>query len=59
MVPFREYNSFLFIATNDVMILGLFFENGKFDQNRLLTSKNEYCLEWANNLFEEFKKENK
>lgn len=59
MIPFKEYNSFLFIVTDEVMILGLFFENGKFDQNRLLTSKNEYCLGWANNLFQEFKKENK
>lgn len=59
LVPFKEYNSFLFIVTDEVMILGLFFENGKFDQSRLLTSKNEYCLGWANNLFREFKKENK
>lgn len=59
LVPFKEYNSFLFIVTDEVMILGLFFENGKFDQNRLLTSKNEFCLDWANNLFTEFKKENK
>ena len=58
-VPFKEYNSFLLIVTDDVMILGLFFENGKYDQNRLLTSKNEYCLGWANDLFENFKKENK
>lgn len=59
LVPFKEYNSFLLIVTDDVMILGLFFENGKYDQNRLLTSKNDYCLKWANDLFKNFKKENK
>ncbi len=59
LVSFKEYNSFLLIVTDNVMILGLFFENGMFDQNRLLTSKNDYCLEWANNLFNNFKKENK
>ncbi|MBQ2653705.1 MAG: DUF1724 domain-containing protein [Methanobrevibacter sp.] len=59
LVPFKEYNSFLLIVTDKVMILGLFLENGYFDQNRLLTSKNEESIEWANNLFKNFKKENK
>ena len=35
------------------------FENGHFDQNRLLTSKDEESLVWANNLFKNFKNENK
>ena len=52
---FNENNCFLLIITDEVMLLGLFKENGYFDQNRLLTSKNEECLEWANNLFENFK----
>ena len=56
---FKEDNVFLLIITNQVMILGLFMENGYFDQNRLITSKNEDSLIWANNLFENFKKLNK
>lgn len=59
LIPFKEYDSFLLIVTDKVMILGLFLENGNFDQNRLLTSKNEESIEWANNLFKNFKKENK
>lgn len=59
LVPFNECNSFLLIVTDKVMILGLFLENGHFDQNRLLTSKNEESIEWANNLFKNFKNENK
>lgn len=59
LVPFNEYNSFLLIVTDKVMILGLFLENGYFDQNRLLTSKNEESIGWANNLFKNFKNENK
>lgn len=59
LVPFKEYDSFLLIVTDKVMILGLFLENGYYDQNRLLTSKNEESLEWANNLFKNFKNENK
>lgn len=51
-----EFN-FLLIITNEMMILGLFKEDGYFDQNRLLTSKNEDSIRWANNLFNNFKKE--
>lgn len=46
---------FLLISTNDVMVLGLFKEDGYFDQNRLLTSKNEKSIKWADNLFNNFK----
>ena len=49
---FGEDNIFLLIVTNQVMILGLFMDNGYFDQNRLIASKNEDSLIWANNLFE-------
>ena len=59
LVPFNECDSFLLIVTDNVMILGLFLENGNFDQNRLLTSKKEGSLVWANNLFKNFKNENK
>ena len=53
-----EYN-FLLIITDEMMILGLFKDDGYFDQNRLLTSRNSDSIRWANNLFENFKKENK
>ena len=52
---FSENNMFLLISTNDVMVLGLFKEDGYFDQNRLLTSKNEKSIKWADNLFNNFK----
>ena len=41
------------------MILGLFKDDGYFDQNRLLTSKNDDSIKWANNLYKNFKIENK
>ena len=47
------------ISTDKVMILGLFKDDGSFDQNRLLTSKNEDSIKWGDDLFENFKKENK
>ena len=56
---FEKDNVFLLIITDHVMILGLFMDNGYFDQNRLITSKNEDSMVWAKNLFENFKKENK
>ena len=34
------------------MSLGLFKNDGSFDQNRILISENEKSLFWANNLFE-------
>ena len=56
---FKIKNNFLLIVTDKMMILGLFKENGHFDQNRLLTSKNSEALKWADNLFKNFKKKNK
>lgn len=53
-----DYN-FLLIITNEMMILGLFKEDGYFDRNRLLTSRNRESIKWANRLFRNFKKENK
>lgn len=59
LIPFDESDSFLLIVTDEVMILGFFMENGYFDQNRLLISKNEESIDWANRLFKNFKKKNK
>lgn len=56
---FENEDNFLLIVTDKVMCLGLFKEDGSFDQNRLLISKNSDSLRWANNLFENFKKLNK
>ena len=56
---FKGKNNFFLIVTDKRMILGLFKENGHFDQNRLLTSRNRDAVRWANNLFKNFKKENK
>ena len=59
MSSFKEKNNFLLIFTDKIMILGLFKENGQFDQNRLVTSKNRDAIIWANNLFRNFKRKNK
>lgn len=56
---FKGEHNFLLIITDEVMILGLFKDDGYFDQNRLLTSRNEDSVLWAKNLFKNFKKENK
>lgn len=57
--PFNGENAFLLIVTDELMILGLFKDDGYFDQNRLLTSKNEDSIKWADNLYKNFKIENK
>ncbi|WP_407421139.1 helix-turn-helix transcriptional regulator [Methanobrevibacter sp.] len=51
--------NFLLIVTDNVMILGLFKDDGNFDQNRLLISKNRDSITWAYNLFKNFKRDNK
>lgn len=56
---FSQNKNFLLIITDEVMVLGLFKEDGYFDQNRLLTSKNADAIKWAVNLFENFKNGNK
>ncbi|MCQ2970372.1 MAG: DUF1724 domain-containing protein [archaeon] len=56
---FSNDKTFLLIITHELMILGLFKEDGYFDQNRLLTSKNSDSIKWANNLYENFKIKNK
>jgi predicted transcriptional regulator len=38
--------------------LGLFKNDGAYDQNRLLVSSSANSINWANDLFENFKKEN-
>lgn len=53
-----DYNKipyFLLIYTDKVMILGLFKDDGSYDQNRLLASKNTNALLWSENLFTDFK----
>ena len=55
----NEDINFLLIVTDKVMVLGLFKDDGNFDQNRLLTSKNIDSIIWAYNLFKNFKNENK
>ena len=59
LIPFEVDNSFLLILTDDVMIFGLFKDEEYFDQNRLITSQNMKCLEWASELYEKFKDEYK
>lgn len=56
---YKGDGNFLLICTNEMMILGLFRDDGFFDQNRLITSKNSDSMKWALNLFENFKKLNK
>jgi len=59
LFSFSQNKNFLLIITDEVMVLGLFKEDGYFDQNRLLTSKNADAIKWAVNLFENFKNGNK
>ena len=54
----NELNHLLLICTDKKMILGLFKNDGAYDQNRLLVSSNKNSINWANDLFENFKKEN-
>ena len=53
-----ESNNLLLICTDKKMMLGLFKNDGAYDQNRLLVSSNNHSINWANDLFENFKKEN-
>lgn len=50
----NEINLYLAICDKS-MDLGLFKNDGSFDQNRILTSKNLKAIKWANNLFESMK----
>lgn len=59
LTPFDELRAFLLIVTGDEMILGFYKEDGLFDQNLVLTSKSSDSIVWANNLFKNFKEENK
>ncbi|WP_299525270.1 winged helix-turn-helix domain-containing protein [uncultured Methanobrevibacter sp.] len=52
---FNNECNFLLVVTDKVMILGLFRNDGNFDQNRIITSKKEECIKWGENLFENFK----
>lgn len=55
---FKQDNYLLLISTDKKMMLGFFKDDGTYDQNRLLTSTDDKCIKWANELFENFKKEN-
>lgn len=57
-LDFDENDYLLLICSDKKMMLGFFKEDGGYDQNRLLTSTNDECIEWANELFDNFKKEN-
>ena len=50
----NDYN-FLLIITDEIFLFGLYKKEGSFDQNRLLVGDSDDSLEWANNLFDDFK----
>lgn len=50
----NDYN-FLLIITDELFLFGLYKKEGVFDQNRLLVGDSDDGLEWANNLFNDFK----
>lgn len=56
---FKIESNFFLLITENSMALGLFKSKDNFDQNRLLISKSENNVKWAENLFKNFKNENK
>jgi len=52
----KDLNLYLSI-TDATISLGLFKNDGSFDQNRILISKNQKSLKWGNDLFEHVKTE--
>lgn len=52
---FESEKNFLLVVTNETMILGFFKNDGIFDKNRILVSNSGDALEWAINLFKNFK----
>lgn len=55
-LDFKENDYLLLFCSDKKMMLGFFKEDGGYDQNRLLTSTSDKCIEWANELFNNFKK---
>lgn len=55
---FNKDNKLLLVVTDKIMILGLYFKEGSFDQHRLLVSKSNDSLKWAEELYKNFKEEN-
>ena len=53
----KNLNLYLTICDNENMSLGLFKNDGSFDQNRILVSKDEHSQKWADELFEHVKKQ--
>ena len=49
-----ENDCLLLVCSDKKMMLGFFKDDGVYDQNRLLTSTNDECIEWANELFNNF-----
>jgi predicted transcriptional regulator len=45
-----------FTVTDKFMTLGLFLPNGKYDSSRILVSDHNDAIEWANKLFEHYRK---
>lgn len=56
-IDFDEDDYLFLFCSDKKMIVGFFKCDGSYDQNRLLTSTNKRCIEWANELFNNFKKE--
>ncbi|MDL2246458.1 DUF1724 domain-containing protein, partial [Methanobrevibacter sp. OttesenSCG-928-K11] len=53
----KEEINFSLFFTEDSMALGLFKNDGTYDQNRLLISNSENSIFWASRLFNNYKKE--
>lgn len=56
-IDFDEDDYLFLFCSDKEMIVGFFKCDGSYDKNRLLTSTNMECIKWANELFENFKKE--
>lgn len=55
--PKNKPISIFLTICDSYMSLGLFKEDGTFDQNKILVSENKKAIKWANELFEAIKKE--
>ena len=54
---FKKDLSLYLTLCDETMSLGLFKNDGSFDQNRILVSEKENSLNWANELFEHVKRQ--
>ena len=53
--PVKEELKIYLTICDQSMSLGLFKDDGSFDQNRILISNNEKAQKWAETLFENLK----